>query len=214
VGRSADPAARAPLTVIRGGDPDPVAPPDETLIRRVRRGDRDALGELYRRHAVLVRTVAYAITPGLSRADLDDLVHDVFLALPDAARRYREQGKARAWLVAIAARTARQRRRSHAIRSRLFAVFTRERASDEHPASAADGATAALDLVRLLERIEPTPRQVVLLFECGGLTGEEIAELLGMPLNTVWSHLRRGRQALLEAYRDDGPAVPPVEEDR
>ncbi|MBN1774280.1 MAG: RNA polymerase sigma factor [Deltaproteobacteria bacterium] len=214
MGRSADPTARAPLTVIRGGEPDPVAPPDETLIRRVQRGDREALGELYRRHAVLVRTVAYALTPGLSRADLDDLVQDVFLAVADAARRYRERGKARAWIVAIAARTARQRRRVHAIRSRLFAVFARERAEEDRSAPSADGTIAALDLVRLLERIDPTPRQVVLLFECGGLTGEEIAELLGMPLNTVWSHLRRGRQALLEAYRDDGPAVPPVEEDR
>ena len=52
-------------------------------------------------------------------------------------------------------------------------------------------------LYELVNRLTPILRDSFLLFEIAGLTGEEIAELQGIPLATVRTHLSRARKALV-----------------
>ena len=55
------------------------------VIARARSGDLDALAALYREHADAVMRIAYHLTA--SRDDAEDVVQDVFIALPEALRR-------------------------------------------------------------------------------------------------------------------------------
>ena len=58
------------------------------------------------------------------------------------------------------------------------------------------GAMLRLDMGRILEQLPEIQRQVLILYEQDGLKGKEIGELLGMNVNTVWTHLRRARAEL------------------
>lgn len=73
-------------------------------VERARSADPDALARLYHAHAGDMLRVAYHLLG--SRADAEDVVHDVFLGLPEALSGYREQGKFAAWIRRLAVRTA------------------------------------------------------------------------------------------------------------
>lgn len=77
---------------------------DAHLVERVRGGSVDALGLLYERHADRIYRAAFRIL--LAESEAEDVLHDVFVGLPDALVRYTERGSFAAWLRAVAVRTA------------------------------------------------------------------------------------------------------------
>src|SRR5688500_13564731 len=89
------------------------------LVARAREGSAEALAALYTRYAPALMGVAYRLTG--SAADAEDVLHDVFLGLPEALRHYDERGALESWLKRVAARVAlsrvraRQRRREVAL---------------------------------------------------------------------------------------------------
>src|SRR3954468_20004564 len=87
------------------------------LLALARGGSMEAIAEIYRTHGQSLFALAYSITS--SREDAEDVVHDVFLGLPEALRHYEERGSAEAWLKRVTARVAlnrlRARRRSREI---------------------------------------------------------------------------------------------------
>ncbi|MDQ6886713.1 MAG: sigma-70 family RNA polymerase sigma factor [Gemmatimonadota bacterium] len=83
---------------------------DPELVELARAGSPEALGELYARHGNAVMAVAYRLTG--SAADAEDVVHDVFLGLPEGLARYEERGTFESWLRQLAARVALTRLRS------------------------------------------------------------------------------------------------------
>ena len=58
---------------------------DDELLAAIARGETEALGVLYDRHAAVLFTLAVHLTGSRSRAE--DVVHDIFLDLARAARR-------------------------------------------------------------------------------------------------------------------------------
>src|SRR5690349_22986106 len=81
-----------------------------TLVASVRSGSAEALGALYARMGTDLLRVATQIVA--SRADAEDVLHDVFLGLPEALRHYQEQGSLVGWLRRVTARTALAKLRS------------------------------------------------------------------------------------------------------
>jgi len=83
---------------------------DETLIAQICGGSREALADLFRRHARIVRGVAYRVLRDASEAD--DLLQDIFLLIHrkcgmfDASR-----GPARFWILQMTYHRAIARRR-------------------------------------------------------------------------------------------------------
>ena len=86
-------------------------PADATspLIVGLRAGDPDAIARCYRSEAPALLLLAYRLTG--SSADAEDVVHDVFVGLPEAIRRYDERGRFSAWLRQVTARVALMQRR-------------------------------------------------------------------------------------------------------
>src|ERR1051325_1454035 len=83
-------------------------PPE--LIARLRAGDGAALGELYARTGGSLVSLARRLTG--SREDAEDVLHDVFLGLPEALQHYQERGQLEAWVRRVTARVPLMRIRS------------------------------------------------------------------------------------------------------
>lgn len=144
---------------------------------------------------------------GVLEADCEDIAQEVFLV---ASRRLHafDGSNPAAWLYRITRRQVRDFRRRRWIKS----IFTREHtdAVDAIP-DAGSGPAGLLDrkqkqriLFALLSKMNVDRRAAFVLFEVEGLSGEEIARIQGVPLNTVWKRLHVARKefmALVARYR-------------
>ncbi|MEP6690753.1 MAG: sigma-70 family RNA polymerase sigma factor [Gemmatimonadaceae bacterium] len=144
------------------------------LIQRARAGSPDALGELYALYAPRVMAVAFRLTASVH--DAEDVLHDVFLGLPEAlARSYEEGGRFDAWLRQLAARTALTRLRASG-RRREVAI-----ASDvAAPAPGAERLGDRVALARALAQLPDSLRTVFVLKSVEGYTHAEVAAMLGI----------------------------------
>jgi RNA polymerase sigma factor (sigma-70 family) len=179
---------------------------DAELMASLGRGDMPALGVLYMRYCGLVASAIIAAAPSLPRQEVEDLCQDVFMTVGKSAAKYREKGKLKSWLYSVAVRTTRKRTRSLRVRQRLLQTVTGQPvAIAERTPNPGGNAMAKVDIERALSQLSDVQRRLLILFEHQGLSGEEIAELLDMKLNTVWSHLRRARAAMSAYLEEAGP---------
>ncbi|MBN2714471.1 MAG: RNA polymerase sigma factor [Deltaproteobacteria bacterium] len=171
---------------------------DARLMAMIQQGDMPAFGQLYEKYGGFVDHAILSIAPSLGRAEVEDLCQDIFLAIRKGAGKYKEEGKLKPWIYSYATRMARQYRRRWAIRNRILGAMKGQRIAVAHTAEMAPdvGAMFHLDMGKLLGRLSEVQRQVLVLYEQDGLRGNEIGELLGMNVNTVWTHLRRARTVL------------------
>ena len=174
-----------------------VAPDDGPAIARLRTGDVTALGELYDRHHAPVRTFAVRFLGDAAAAE--DLVHDVFVALPDAIGRYRAEGGLRSFLVAMAANLSKNHVRSAARRRALATRAGREPQHDPtRPDEVFDRAELGNRLQRALDALTHEHRVTFVLCEIEERPGPEVATMLGIPEATVRTRLFHGKKKLRE----------------
>lgn len=168
---------------------------DPELLTRLANGEISALGELYDRyHEPVRRFLAYATTDA---EDVDDLVHQTFLAAAKSAARYDGRASCRPWLIGIAVTHLRRRRRAFA---RLFAVLAALRgARRETNVDPCPALHARTDIDRALATISEPKRMAFLMAEVEGFTCAEIAEILGVPIGTVWTRVHAARRELRDA---------------
>lgn len=163
----------------------PRAPSDADLAAAMARGDRDAIRQLYDRHAGLMLGVAIRLLSNRSAAE--DLVHDVFLeAWRNAGSYDLARGTVRTWLMVRLRSRALDRLRSAAWSRR---VDTGDRLPEpEHQPSDEPTGSGDRDRVRLALAELPEPqRRVVELAYYRGLSSTEVAAVLGLPVGTVKS---------------------------
>src|SRR5258706_1432974 len=88
----------------------------EPFLAQLRRGDAEAVARLYDQHHTAIRTLGRRLLG--DRAAAEDLVHEVFVALPAAMQRYRRDAALRTFLFSIALNMARKHVRAAARRRR------------------------------------------------------------------------------------------------
>jgi RNA polymerase sigma-70 factor (ECF subfamily) len=165
---------------------------EELLLARCRLGDRAALRELYERHVQMVISMARQL--GVPAADVDDVAQDVFVAA------FRDLAKVRpgfltAWLFRLTSYRANDRHRHRRVREAFARLWRGSAEPDPNgPEQALFRRDATRRVERILARMSRKKREVFALFELQGLPGEEIAFLLGIPLDTVWSRLAHARR--------------------
>ena len=147
---------------------------------------------------------------GGPEADLDDLTQEVFLVVRRKLEAFDGRNLA-GWLYAITARTVSDQRRRAWFRN----IFRRPRdieladfADDEpDPEAALSRKQSERQLYHLLDGMSEKRRTAFLLYEVEGHSGEEIAQLLSVPVATVWTRLHHARKeflALVEELRRKG----------
>lgn len=166
------------------------------------------LSELVEQHYAFVWRLLRRL--GFSESDSDDAAQQVFMT---ASRRIADIrfGSERAFLFSTAVRVASRARRSTQRRREVFDAGLED---ELDPAPTGDEllerSRARAELDAILQEMELDLRVVLVLYELEELTSPEIAELIGVPLGTVASRLRRARQdfeariARLEASRRTG----------
>lgn len=171
---------------------------DEALARAAAKGSRDALGAIFRRYAGEVHRLAYRITG--TRDEAEDTLQDVFVGLPRALGRYREQGRFLAWLRQVTARTALSRVRARGRRSFEPLEFT------ELPAPSDVGADPLdrIALARALADLPEPQRTVFLLKEVEGYDHAEIGALLCISAGAARVRLHRAWRFLERRMREGG----------
>ncbi len=185
---------------------------DAALMRRLAGGDTRALGPLHQRYGRMVGSLLLRVVPDMTPEQADELSQEVFITLAETAKRYREQDRLRSWICGIAVRHARGWNRRTWFRRNLLR---------QHPGEGTGTATAtrgdALDRLaagelvqRAMTQLGARQREVLVLHVVEGLTGEEIAGILGIRVGTVWVRLHRARAAFrdaverLEATQEEG----------
>src|SRR3970040_716618 len=128
------------------------------LIERLKQGDLAAMGELYAGPHGTVRAFARRLVGDVAAAE--DLLHDVFCALPGAVRGFRGDSSLRTFLIAVAVNHARHHVRSAARRRAALEKLGHEPTpsadSPEHDArrrELAELLTRALDALPIEQRV-------------------------------------------------------------
>ncbi len=172
------------------------------LVRRCRAADGSAWRSLYEAHHPFVHRVARRL--GTPSDEVEDVVHEVFMVVIAKLDQF-QGGRFTTWLYRITANVTshyhRKRRRRRMLQT-WFVPFgqTTPPSPEAHASAASDARTVDA----ILECMTPKKREVFALFELEGLSGEEIAERVGCPVNTVWSRLRHARRDFLRIGRRQG----------
>ncbi len=193
--------AEARADRIRSAGPESVGcgPPisgTRSVALRGRASDSNPFLELYRAHFAYVWQTARRL--GVTPQEVDDVVQETFLAAHRLLGSYEPQGSERAWLFSLAFRVVQHHRRSHRRRPELSEDAMSFDSLPGPSASAPDRGAETSERVRILEeildRLEPDRRAVLILAELEEKSLGEIAELLGINVNTVASRLRLARE--------------------
>src|SRR2546425_1090592 len=142
-----------------------------SLIAEARGGSSDALSALYLEHGAALFRLAYRLVR--TREDAEDVVHDVFVGLPEPLLRYEEHGSFAAWLKRVTARVALMKLR-RGKRRREVALDNAARQAEPLATAERDGLQAAVDT------LPDHLRAVLVLKEIEGYGHAEVALLLGI----------------------------------
>jgi RNA polymerase sigma-70 factor (ECF subfamily) len=136
---------------------------------------------------------------GVPDADRDDLVQDVFLVAHRRLADFDGQNAA-AWLYQIARRKVRDHRRlvwvEHFFGCRSLPVGDDTLTTTRGPLEELENKRRRQLLDGLLDGLSDNQRAALLLFELEGRGGAEIAQMVGVPVRTVWLWLHRARKTL------------------
>jgi RNA polymerase sigma-70 factor, ECF subfamily len=165
--------------------PAPETSKEARLVEAVRRGDRDAFGELYDLYGAMVHGILLARVPW---GEVDDLLQDVFLTAFKRIHTLREAGAFGGWLAMIA-------------RNRAVDFHRRKRETEELPENLAQRSSVDPEVAEALRLIRTLPeayRETLVLRLVEGMTGPEIAERTGLTPASVRVNLHRGMKQLRE----------------
>jgi RNA polymerase sigma-70 factor (ECF subfamily) len=148
--------------------------------------------EVYAQHADFVwRSLQHL---GVGRADLEDLAQEVFVTVHRRLESFDGRSKLTTWLFGICLHLVQRHRRRAYFRLEFLQAEPPERIDGETPEALYAGAESQRRLEQLLEKLSPERRATFVLFEIEGATCEEIAELTGVPVGTVYSRLHLARK--------------------
>jgi RNA polymerase sigma-70 factor (ECF subfamily) len=207
-----------------------VAEPTGECVRRAQAGDPAAITELIQSQQHYVYSIAMSVLH--QPEDAADLTQEAFVRLLRVLPQYNGESRFTTWLYRMVVNLGRDelRRRGRQVQVLTPAAPDDEEAVDPLDSVAADDRggdpTRALSdselqaaIRRALTQIEPHYRIALTLFYFDDMKYTDIAEVLDLPLNTVKSHIRRGKDrlaTLLDEYREEytvrelpSPDMPP-----
>jgi RNA polymerase sigma-70 factor (ECF subfamily) len=173
--------------------PEPSGPDSALLLHRIAGGDIDAFQAFYQRHAG--RVLAYARQLG-RRPDLaEDVVQEVFVAVWRKAASYQaDRGDPVGWLYTITRNKLVDLWRKSGDTAGLDELQWQQLPGPETAGS--PRSDLLLTMRQALARVSPEQRAAIELAYFGGLTYEETAERLRLPVGTLKSRIRSGLRTL------------------
>jgi len=160
------------------------------------------IGQLFARHGADVLRVVYAAT---GRHDVaDDIVQEVFIFAHQHREELVDTPRIRFWLNRVAMNKVRHYWRSRSRYRDVMERFKRDvpRFGSATPEQDLSRREHAMLIQKGILAIPETFREVFVLFEQQGFSGAQIAEMLDISVNTVWTRLHRARAAFRAHMRE------------
>lgn len=183
-------------------------------MARLSIGETYVLGELFRRHAPVVRGIAYRVLRDPSEAD--DMTQDVFLLIHRLCKNFdSSRGSARSWIFQMTYRRAISRRRYLVARHFYTHLSFSDETSDLNQEEMLTKANLGDSVVEELQKqqtiacwfrhLSPNQQQTLRLFFFEGYSFEEIGANLGQTVGAVRNHYYRGLERLRNHLFGDNP---------
>ena len=169
------------------------------LVERLRAGERAAVEAAYLAHHAAIRSFARRLVGDAASAE--DIVHEAFVALPRAIRRFRGEGSLRAFLIGVAANHSRRHVRSAMRRRRATERLAAREELEPRTIDATDALITRQLANRLWAALDELPidqRVVFVLCEAEQRTSVEVAGIVGAPEGTVRTRLFHAKRKLRE----------------
>ena len=187
---------------------------DEVLMMQFQGGDQTAFATLVRRHKTPIFN--FVLRQIHSPSHAEDIVQEVFARVVQKAATFKHEARFTTWAYSIARNLCIDHLRKMSLRrhASLDQAAGRDhdrqaladRVADQHPATAADRALTSTDIgERIVGAVEALPaeqREVFLLRQVGKIPFKEIAEMTGVPENTVKSRMRYALERLQDALSE------------
>lgn len=172
----------------------------EQIIEGCRRGDEEAFRELFETHKDKVYSIAlrYAGNPAVAM----DIAQETFLKLMSRIHQFRGESSFDSWLYRLVVNCCMDHRRRHRRLQPLLDEFLDVfRAPQPTALEGLEKEEMQAEVQRVVSRLGPEQRIVVVLRYTEGLSYEEIAEILGCSRGTVASRLNRAHKVLERRLR-------------
>ena len=155
--------------------------------------------------------VSFLRKMGVDTAELDDVCQDVFVQVFRYLGRFQHRSQLTTWLYKICLSQVSRMRRRHKVTQALGTLFgTREASAVQASVDLPEDELARRTAIALADLSE-AHRQVFVLYELQGLTGEQIADVVGCPVPTVWSRLHYARLEFRRAVEASGAGMASTE---
>jgi RNA polymerase sigma factor (sigma-70 family) len=181
---------------------------DSLLVKAVLGGDQLAFKKMILQNERLVCSIVFRLVEG--KEDREDICQEVFLRVFDKLRSFKFQSKLSTWIGNIAFNQAvnfLKKKKTLLIDD----LYRPPAADDEEGGTTESWQIRDMDLLpdeilvdkvqiqmvqKAMEQLPPIQKAIVMMFHQEELSLEEIAVISSLPVNTVKSHLFRGRKAL------------------
>ncbi len=179
---------------------------ESNIIKRLQKGDTEALRSLMELHQDYVFTIAYRIVKNREKAE--EVTQDVFVKVYQNINAYQSRSKFTTWQYTIVYRTAlnASNKKDAAHYTDDFDINNIEYFQTINLESNPDFDSVAI-LERAIDQLSIMQGLCISLFYLNQFNIDEISTILKIPANTVKTHLHRGRKKLrailLEQYRKE-----------
>src|SRR5207302_9776759 len=184
-----------------------MAEPSPALVQRAQAGDREALSELVQSQQTYVYSIAMSLMH--NPADAADLTQEAFMRLMRSLGTYRGETKFTTWLYRLVTNICLDE-----LRRRRATIVPFDAGWDEDEGSEASALPdrdrwaqpeehlelreAAVAVRAAIGQLPAAQRLALTLHYFGDLPDREIAQVMGRPVNTVKSHIHRGKARLAQ----------------
>jgi RNA polymerase sigma-70 factor, ECF subfamily len=175
---------------------------DQALVGLVAQGDRDALHVLFVRYNLRVYRFLMRFVD--NEATAEDLLSEVFIEVWRHAAQFEARSQVATWLLAIArhkALSALRRRSTEELDEDIIEFI--EDPSDSPEAAVQKSQRSAI-LLDCLKQLSPAHREIIDLVYYHERTIDEVAEIVGVPVNTVKTRMFYARKRIAELMASRG----------
>jgi RNA polymerase sigma-70 factor, ECF subfamily len=170
----------------------------EDILVKASQGDLESFEAVYKAASGFVYNVAWRVVG--NKEDAEEVTQEVFLTVYHKLKDFRFQSSFKTWVYRVtlnsainyAKKASRERNRTVEYDESLNAVGVQEQVRSEM-----DRPVHQKTIDDLLNRLNPEQKACIVLRNIEGMSYQQIADTLGININTVRTRLKRGRGALL-----------------